>query len=47
MSEQTIVEEITAVMIQRHPDWVGREWIEKGVGCLCTEHRTQPEQPAG
>jgi glyoxylase-like metal-dependent hydrolase (beta-lactamase superfamily II) len=47
MSEQTIVEEITAVMIQRHPDWVGREWIEKGVGCLCSEHRTQPEQPAG
>jgi len=25
-------------MIQRHPDWVGQEWIEKGVGCLCSEH---------
>ncbi|WP_405889586.1 MBL fold metallo-hydrolase [Streptomyces sp. NBC_00133] len=38
VSEQTIVEEISALMIQRHPEWVGREWIEKGVGCLCSEH---------
>jgi hypothetical protein len=36
--EQTIVEEISALMIERHPDWAGREWIEKGVGCLCSEH---------
>jgi glyoxylase-like metal-dependent hydrolase (beta-lactamase superfamily II) len=38
MSEETITEEILALMIERHPDWVGREWIEKGVGCLCSEH---------
>lgn len=38
MNEQTIVEEVTEVLIQRHPDWAGREWIEKGVGCLCAEH---------
>ncbi|MFI7131475.1 MBL fold metallo-hydrolase [Nonomuraea sp. NPDC050153] len=38
MSEETIVEEISALMIERHPDWAGREWIEKGVGCLCSEH---------
>jgi len=38
MSEETIVEEITAAMIQRYPDWAGREWLEKGVGCLCAEH---------
>jgi glyoxylase-like metal-dependent hydrolase (beta-lactamase superfamily II) len=38
LSEQTIVEEISALMIQRHPDWVGQEWIEKGVSCLCSEH---------
>jgi glyoxylase-like metal-dependent hydrolase (beta-lactamase superfamily II) len=38
MSEETIVEEITAAMIQRYPDWVGREWLERGVGCLCAEH---------
>jgi glyoxylase-like metal-dependent hydrolase (beta-lactamase superfamily II) len=37
-SEQTIVEEVTAVMIQRHPEWEGREWIASGVGCLCAEH---------
>ncbi|NUK78038.1 MBL fold metallo-hydrolase [Streptomyces lunaelactis] len=38
VSEQTIVEEISALMIQRHPEWAGHEWIEKGVGCLCSEH---------
>jgi glyoxylase-like metal-dependent hydrolase (beta-lactamase superfamily II) len=38
MSEETIVEEITAMMIGRCPDWVGTEWLEKGVGCLCAEH---------
>ncbi|WP_189133213.1 MBL fold metallo-hydrolase [Wenjunlia tyrosinilytica] len=39
VGEQAIVEEISALMIQRHPDWAGQEWIEKGVGCLCSEHR--------
>lgn len=38
MSEQTIAEELTALMTARHPEWAGREWIEKGVGCLCSEH---------
>ncbi|MEV7804652.1 MBL fold metallo-hydrolase [Microbispora sp. NPDC088329] len=38
VSERTIVEEVTALMIERHPEWAGREWIEKGVGCLCAEH---------
>ncbi|MFE9889633.1 MBL fold metallo-hydrolase [Streptomyces scopuliridis] len=36
--EQTITDEISALMIERHPDWAGQEWIEKGVGCLCSEH---------
>ncbi|MFD8917779.1 MBL fold metallo-hydrolase [Streptomyces sp. NPDC059569] len=36
--EETIVAEISALMIERHPDWEGREWIEKGVSCLCSEH---------
>lgn len=40
MSEQTTIEEITAEMIQRHPEWAGREWIEKGVSCL---FHTAPE----
>jgi glyoxylase-like metal-dependent hydrolase (beta-lactamase superfamily II) len=35
--EETIVEEIRALMIERHPEWAGREWIERGVGCLCAE----------
>lgn len=38
MSEATVVEELSALMIERHPEWVGREWIEKGVSCLCSEH---------
>ncbi|WP_330181705.1 MBL fold metallo-hydrolase [Nocardia sp. NBC_01503] len=37
-SEQTVVDEVRAIMLARHPDWVGREWIEQGVGCLCAEH---------
>lgn len=31
-------------MIRRHPEWAGREWIEKGVGCLCAEH-SAPSAP--
>jgi glyoxylase-like metal-dependent hydrolase (beta-lactamase superfamily II) len=38
MSEETIAEELSALMIERHPDWAGRDWIEKGVACLCSEH---------
>jgi glyoxylase-like metal-dependent hydrolase (beta-lactamase superfamily II) len=38
MSEQTIAEEVRALMIKRYPGWAGQEWIEPGVGCLYTEH---------
>jgi hypothetical protein len=38
MSEATITDEVTALMIERHPEWKGREWIQPGVSCLCTEH---------
>ncbi|MFE3455464.1 MBL fold metallo-hydrolase [Nonomuraea sp. NPDC059194] len=38
MSEETIVAEVKALMIERHPEWAGQEWIEKGVGCFCAEH---------
>jgi hypothetical protein len=38
MSGDTIAEEVTHLMIKRHPDWEGREWIRPGVGCLCAEH---------
>ena len=30
MSEQTIAGEVRALMIKRHPDWAGQEWIEPG-----------------
>jgi glyoxylase-like metal-dependent hydrolase (beta-lactamase superfamily II) len=42
MSEQTIVDEVTALMIERHPDWADRQWIATGVSCLCAEHRPRP-----
>jgi glyoxylase-like metal-dependent hydrolase (beta-lactamase superfamily II) len=38
MSEETIVAEVEALMIERHPEWAGQLWIEKGVGCFCAEH---------
>lgn len=44
VSEETIVEEVRALMIERHPDWRLREWIERGVGCLCAEHAEHADQ---
>jgi glyoxylase-like metal-dependent hydrolase (beta-lactamase superfamily II) len=38
MPQETIVAEVEALMIERHPEWVGQDWIEKGVGCFCAEH---------
>lgn len=38
MSEETVVEEVRALMVARHPEWRMREWIERGVGCLRAEH---------
>ena len=38
VGEETIVAEIRALMIERHPEWAGRDWIDKGVGCFCAEH---------
>lgn len=38
MGEEELVAEVRAVLIERHPEWAGREWIERGVGCLCAEH---------
>jgi glyoxylase-like metal-dependent hydrolase (beta-lactamase superfamily II) len=37
MSQETIVEEVRAVLIERHPEWAGREWIDTAVACLCSE----------
>jgi glyoxylase-like metal-dependent hydrolase (beta-lactamase superfamily II) len=39
MGDEAIVAEVSALMAERHPEWDGREWIDKGVGCLCAEHR--------
>jgi glyoxylase-like metal-dependent hydrolase (beta-lactamase superfamily II) len=37
MDEPKITEEVRTLMIERHPDWAGQEWIESGVGCLYSE----------
>ncbi|MFE6942394.1 MBL fold metallo-hydrolase [Streptomyces chartreusis] len=38
MGEDEIAAEVAALLIERHPEWAGQEWIERGVGCLCAEH---------
>jgi len=38
MSQETVVEEVRAVLIERHPGWAGREWIDTAVACLCSEN---------
>lgn len=46
-SADTIAEEVRSLMVERHPDWSGREWIEQGVGCLCAEHPRGIAVPSG
>ena len=38
MSEADIVSEVSDVLVKRHPDWAGREWLAPAIGCLCGEH---------
>ncbi|GAB3496532.1 MBL fold metallo-hydrolase [Amycolatopsis cihanbeyliensis] len=38
MPRETIAAEVTALMIERHPEWAGQDWIGKGVGRFCAEH---------
>ncbi|GAA4225667.1 MBL fold metallo-hydrolase [Actinomadura meridiana] len=40
MSEETIIEEVSALLITQYPTWTAQEWIEKGISCLCSEHPT-------
>ena len=37
-TEQAVIDEVSALMIERHPEWEGREWLATGVACLCAEH---------
>lgn len=37
MALDDLVAEVRALLLNRHPDWTGQEWIEPGIGCLCTE----------
>lgn len=37
MSEQTIANEVRALLIERHPGWAGQDWIGPAAGCLYHE----------
>ncbi|RJQ79482.1 MBL fold metallo-hydrolase [Pseudonocardiaceae bacterium YIM PH 21723] len=36
-SVEDIVPAVKELMFQRHPEWIGREWVEKGIRCVHTE----------
>ncbi|MGW3994042.1 MBL fold metallo-hydrolase [Amycolatopsis sp. NPDC004772] len=38
MGVDELTTEVRALLVERHPEWAGREWIEPGIGCLCAEH---------
>lgn len=37
LSESDIRAEVKALLIERHPEWSGQDWIEPGINCLCSE----------
>ena len=37
-SDDLISAEVYELARAAHPQWVGEEWIEKGVQCFCSEH---------
>ena len=37
MNESEIRTEVKALLIERHPEWSGQDWIEHGINCLCAE----------
>ena len=37
LSESDIRAEVKALLIERHPEWSGQDWIEPGINCLCAE----------
>ena len=46
IADEQIVDEVFTKAKERHPQWVGEEWIEKGVLCLCSEAPGQPGHAA-
>ncbi|ANN18672.1 MBL fold metallo-hydrolase [Amycolatopsis orientalis] len=47
LPEETIAAELEALVIERHPEWEGRDWIAKGVGCFCADHSGHQAAGAG
>ncbi|MBB5851009.1 MBL fold metallo-hydrolase [Amycolatopsis umgeniensis] len=47
LPEETVAAEVEALMIERHPEWEGRDWITKGVGCFCAAHSGHETASAG
>ncbi len=38
MGRDELTAEVRTPLVDRHPEWTGREWLEPRVACLCTEH---------
>ncbi|GII63878.1 MBL fold metallo-hydrolase [Sphaerisporangium krabiense] len=38
MAVTEIAAEVHALLLERHPDWTGQEWITPSIHCLCAEH---------
>lgn len=37
MPESDLRTEVKALLLDRHPEWSGQDWIEPAISCLCTE----------
>jgi glyoxylase-like metal-dependent hydrolase (beta-lactamase superfamily II) len=44
MPVETAAQEISTLMAERYPDWIGREWIAKGVTCMYAQHDTSAKR---
>jgi glyoxylase-like metal-dependent hydrolase (beta-lactamase superfamily II) len=47
MSEAEIIAEVSDLLIKRHPDWEGREWLAPAISCLCAANGSGSGDPPG
>ncbi|MET8994406.1 MBL fold metallo-hydrolase [Amycolatopsis sp. NPDC004169] len=45
MGVEETTAEVRSLLVERHPEWAGQEWIEPGVACLCAEHGSRRDEP--
>jgi glyoxylase-like metal-dependent hydrolase (beta-lactamase superfamily II) len=39
VSQEQIMVDVSKLALSAHPNWVGEEWIEKGIQCFCSEFK--------